>query len=103
MAWQYPSNFSNGTAVDGLSNLFKYMDYVVNGWFAEAVVLIIFVIAFALFSLTSTRKALLASSFIAFIFSVYFIRLGLINPIITFALIVIMIVGAVGAKEETSY
>lgn len=100
MVWLYPTNFSNGTAVTGLGTLVQYGNYVTDGWLASGFLLIIFLLSFVGGIAISSRKALLSASFITFIFSVYFLRLELINPILVFALIVGIIIGAIGSKEE---
>ncbi len=100
MVFDYPSNFSNGTMVDSLGNLMKYSNYVSDGWLAYGFLLVIFVMSFIFSSFTSSRKGLLASSFITFIFSVYFLRLGLVNAVVIFVLVAMMIAGALGSKSE---
>lgn len=102
MAFEYPSNFSNGTIVDGVGNLIVYGNYVSGGWFAYAFLMIIFVMSFVVSMGLSSKKALLSSSFITFIFSVYFLRLDLVNPVLVFLLVLLIIVGAIGSKEESS-
>ena len=102
MPFDYPTNFSNGTMVDSMGNLVKYSDYVSSGWFALAFLLLIFIITFVAASSTSSRKAFLSSSFITFIFSVYFMRLGIINITICFGLLIMTIVGLFGSKSEQS-
>jgi len=104
MAWyEYPTNFSNGTSVNSLGTWVQYMNYASDGWMATGFLFLIFMISFIIGLATSSRKALLASSFIAFVFSVYFMRLDIINPVIPFVFIVLMIAGAIGSKEENSY
>ncbi len=100
MAFEYPSNFSNGTAVESLGTMIQYADYASGGWLAYGFLIIIFVLTFTMSSLLSSKKGLLASSFITFVFSIYFLRLDLVNPIVVFVLILMMIVGALGSKSE---
>ncbi len=97
--WDYPTNFSNGTTVENLGTLMQYANYVAEGWLAYGFLLIIFMMSFGVGALSGSRKALLASSFITFIFSVYFLRLDMINPALVFVLIIGIIVGMLGAKE----
>ncbi len=99
MVWDYPTNFSNGTAVNSLGGLIQYAEYVTNNWFAEGFLLIIFLMSLSVGILTNSRKAILAASFITFVFSIYFLRLDSINPIITFLLLVGIIIGAIGSSE----
>lgn len=100
MPFDYPTNFSNGTTIDSLGNLIQYGQYVSDGWLAYGFLLIIFMMSFVIGSLTSSKKALLSSSFITFVFTVYFFRLGLVNVSVIFILIAIMIAGAIGVKAE---
>ena len=94
MTFEYPSNFSNGTIVDGVGNLIVYGDYVSGGWLAYGFLLIIFIMSYLVGVGLSSRKALLSSSFITFVFSVYFLRLDMVSPIVTFILIIGIIAGA---------
>lgn len=101
--YEWPSNFSNGTAIDGIGNYMLYANYVAQGWLPYAALIIIFSMSFIVGMLTGTKKALLASSFITFVFAVYFIRILPLNPVVIFALIVMMIIGALGSKSEGQY
>jgi hypothetical protein len=100
MAYEYPTNFSNGTVVDGIGSFVQYADYITEGWLALGFLLIIFMMTMAVGSMMSVRKTLAASSFITFIFSIYFMRLGMVNPIVVFGLLVLVIVGVLGSKGE---
>lgn len=100
MAFDYPTNFSNGTAVEGLGTFLKYAHYTTAGLMGYGFLIIIFIMSFVVGIMFGTKKALLSSSFITFIFSVYFWRLELINPTVIFALVVIMIISAIGSKSE---
>lgn len=100
MAWEYATNFSNGTAVTSLGEMMQYGNYVTNGWLAYGFLLIIFMLSFVGGLAMSSRKALLSASFITFVFSVYFLRLDLLNPVVSFVLVILMIIGAIGSKEE---
>lgn len=103
ITYDWPTNFSNGTdriGIESLGNVIQYVNYVTDNWLAYGVLLTIFMISFGISIFSGSRKALLASSFITLIFSVYFLRLGMVNPIITFILVVGMIIGAIGSKEE---
>lgn len=106
MAFEYPTNFSNGTEylnVEGIGSFFQYTNYATGGWFGSGVLGIIFFMVFMVSMSAGSRKALLASSFITFVFSTYFALLGLVSPFVVFGLIVLTIVGAIGTKSETNY
>ena len=102
MAFEYPSNFSNGTAVDGIGNLIVYGHYASGGWLSYAFLTIIFVMSYVVGMGLSSRKALLSSSFITFIFSVYFLRLDIISPVVVFILVLLIIGGAIESKAENA-
>jgi len=96
MTWyEYPSNFSNGTSVDGLGNLLQYANSVVGGQFAPGFVILIFLISFGVGLLTSAKAGLSVGAFIASIFSIYFWKLGMISPFFIIFFIVLLVVGVV--------
>ena len=97
--WPYPTNFS-GTEANGVADFFvKYPSLITNDYFGMAMVLVIWVISFALSMGSGSRKALAVASFIAFVFSIYFIRLGVINMIVSIVLVVLTIIGALGKED----
>ena len=98
--WEYANNYSNGTTADSVGKFFmKYPSFILTDWFGIGIVLMIWVISFALSMASGTRKALMTSSFIAFIFSIYFIRLGVMNMTVSIVLIVLTIIGALGKDD----
>lgn len=100
--YQYPNNYSNGTSVDGLGSFFQYTSFITNDWLATGILLIIWTFSFIISMASGSRKALLTSSFITFIFSVYFIRLNMVNPVIVAVLVVLTFIGAVTSYDESS-
>ena len=104
MAWyEWPSNFSNGTEVDGFGNFIVYINSMTNNYFSLGFLVLIWMVSFGVGMMSSASKALLTSGFITFLFSVYFWKLGMINAIVPIMLIIITIVGAIVTKSETSY
>lgn len=105
MSWyEYPTNYSNGTSVDGVGSFFfQYPNLASGGWLGAAFVLLIFLASFTLSLVSGSRKALLVSSFISLIFAIWFVRLDMINPIIVVTLIILMIIGAIGSKSQAGY
>ncbi len=92
MAYDYPMNFSNGTnAVTGFGSLLQYGEYVTSGLLGTAFITLIFVITLVISMAAGAKKALLSSSFITLIFSVYFMRIEMVNPLVPFALLLIVI------------
>ena len=105
MTWhEYPTNFSNGTTVDSASSFFmKYPSFILNDFFATGILIIIFVFSFILSMVVGSKKALLTSSFISFVFSVFFVRLDLVNVVVPIIFIVLMIIGMIGSKQGGNY
>lgn len=98
---EYPTNYSNGTSVDGVGKtFFSYPSYTLDYWFAPGMLLLIFLVIFGAMIMFGSRKALATASFITFIFSVYLFMLGDLNPLAPIVLIVLTIIGLIGSKEE---
>ena len=98
--FDWPTNFSNGTSITGIGGLFEYANYVTDGMFALGMLTLIFLMTFAVGMMMGTKRALTSSSFITFIFSVYFWRMSLITPVIPIVLLIVAIIGAIGSKAE---
>jgi len=99
--WSLPTNYSNGTTADGVGKFFmKYPSYILSDYFGIGIVLMIWIISFALSMMLGTKKALAVASFIAFVFSIFFVQLGVMNLIVPIVLIVLTIIGALGGKDE---
>ena len=103
MVFDYATNFSNGTkAVNSSATLIEYANYVSSGWLAYGFLAIIFGLVFLIGSASDSKKGMLSASFVTFIFSIYFLRLDIINPVFVFAMIIIMIASAIGIKAGGS-
>ncbi len=101
--YEYPTNYSNGTSVDGVGKFFfKYPSHIV-AQYASGMLLLIWLFSFGTMLLSGSKKAIGVSSFITFVFSVYFFMEGILNPVVPIALIILTIIGLVGAKEEGGY
>lgn len=100
MAWyEYPTNYSNGTTVDGVGKMFiKYPSSILNGAFSGGVILLIWIVTFLLSVSFGTSRAIAISSFISFIFSIFLMKMGSINLVVPITLIILTIVGVLGAK-----
>ena len=98
--WEYPYNFSNGTEVNGFGNFIVYISSLTNDWLAPGFLILIWLITFGIGLASGSRKALLSSSFVTFIFSIYFFRMGILNWIVPLILIILTIVGAIASKGE---
>lgn len=98
---ELPTNYSNGTTIDGVAKMFfQYPNSMLGGYAGAGWTLLIFVISFALGMAAGSRKALTFASFISFLFSLYFVKLGTLNIMITMAFLVLAIIGIIGSKEE---
>lgn len=103
--FELPTNFTVGnstTGVDGVGSMFQYAQYATDGWFGTGVVFLIFIMSFGVSSLLNIGRAFASASFISLVFSVYFARIGAINPTIPFILMLMTIVGFFWAKSERS-
>jgi len=100
---EWPTNFSNGTSIDGIGNYVKYMNNVTGGFFSSAVIVIIFVMVFFVGIAMGTKRALASACFISFVFSVYFWRISLISPVIVISLLMATILFTIGTKSEERY
>jgi hypothetical protein len=99
--WSYPTNFSNATTIEGPSDLFiKFPSFILNNWFGDGIIIMIWLMAFGLSIGGGSRKALMTSSFIAFVFSVFLFRLGALHGLVCIILIALTVVGAIGSKDE---
>lgn len=98
--FEWPTNFSNGSAITGIGSYIGYANEVTGGFLGIAVILVIFVMTLFAGMMMGVKRALASSCFITFIFSVYFWRLNMIHPAIPVTLIVFTILFAVGSKNE---
>ena len=98
----YPTNFSNGTGVDGPASFFwKYPASQVP-MYGYALVILIWVASFSLSLAIGVRKALATASFVTGVIAVYLWRVAMIDISVLFILVVITIIGVIGGKEENS-
>ena len=95
-------NYPNASSISGIGTFFQHISASVNDWFAMGFLMIIWIFTFTASMVSGSRKALLTSSFITLIFSIYFIRLNMINPMIAFVLIVLSIIGGIASYNEPS-
>ena len=103
MAWyEYPSNFSNGQNVTGLGSLMQYANYVVNGYLGMGIILLIWLLTFGFSLASGSRKALLVSSFISFMMSIFLWRLDILPIYIPIFLIIMVVVGAIFGKDDNT-
>ena len=102
-AWhEYPTNFSNGTSVDGVGSFFGSYPAAIVPFAGIGIVILLWIITFSLSLMSGVRKAFMVASFIAGVLSIYLWRMAMIDVSIVFILVILTIVGAIGAKEENS-
>jgi len=99
MAFDYPSNFSNGTTVVDPGTFAQYANYVSGNNLGYAFVVVIFFVSFAGAMASGAKKAILFASFVSFVFSALLYRLDLVPIYVPVFLIILGMVGAAGSKS----
>jgi hypothetical protein len=95
--YSYPNSTNAGT----VSDLFlKYPDSILNGLYGYAFMIMIFTFTFVASLVGGSKKALAVSGFVTTVFSIMLYRILDLNPAFIFALVILTIVGLIGAKEE---
>jgi len=79
---------------------FQYPNYILGGYAGMGWTLLIFIMSFGLSMVAGVRKALGVAGWISFIFSLYFLRQGILNISVSLILMIIAIIGTIGSKEE---
>lgn len=97
----YPYNYSNNTGLSGIGDFISYVT-IENPYLPIGFLSLIFLFSFGVGMSLGSRKALTVSGFVTFIFSIFFLRMGILNPVITITLLIITIIGALFSKEEAS-
>jgi len=96
--FEYPSNYSNGTAVDGVGKFFGYINHILGDSFGLGIIVMIWIMSFGVSMMLGAKKAILAASFISFVFAVYLAAAGVLNNLtVLIVLLVLMIIGALGS------
>lgn len=98
---EYPTNYSNGTEVDGIGKmLFKYPQTLI-GFTGAGWVLAIFIAVFGISLTAGSSNAFLVASFITFIFATFLWRLGMVATWILFLLLTGIIVSALLSAKDS--
>ncbi len=100
MVYEYPTNYSNGTIVDGPGKFFLDYPTSVISQYSNGLILLIFMFVFAATSFSGVKKSLTTTCFITGLISVYFVVGGWASPVIPIALLIFGIVGALGSQTE---
>ena len=101
--YQYPTNYSDGTAmVNSTSGLLEYGNYVTGGWVGVMLMLMIFFISLGTGVMTGVKRAFGAAAFISTIFSIMLWSLGLIQTYWVAIWATLTAIAVVGAFYEKS-
>ena len=101
--FEYPSNYSNGTAVGGIGDWFAYTNHILGDTLGIGIIIMIWLLSFGVSLMLGTKKAILAASFISFVFAVYLAAAGVLNNLmVIIVLLVLMIIGALGSMGSGS-
>jgi nucleoside recognition membrane protein YjiH len=94
MAWEYPTNYSNGSVVSGPGDFFIGYPSSIIPEFGGGILTMLFIVVFATSSFMGAKKALLTSCFITGIISMFFAVRGWINELvpISFGAVTIIII-----------
>lgn len=102
--YAYPTNFSNGSSVDGVKDFFfTYPNLVTGSKMGAGLLLIIWVISFVISLSAGVKRSLSAASFITLIFAVPMWQMGVINLTVVFMIAFVMILGVIMSRGEASY
>ena len=97
--WEYPTNYSNNTIVDGAGKMFlSYPSSIIGGYLGPGIVLLVWMVTFTLSSSKGTSASLITFCFISGIISILLFAAGMVNIFIPITLITIAIIGAIGTK-----
>jgi len=98
--WYDLPNATN--VINGTTDYFNFINTGISNWIAPAFLFIVWFISFGVSLGIGIKKSFMASCFITFIISIYFLRMGMINQIITIGLLIGTILGAILTKSENS-
>ncbi len=99
--FEYPYNYSNGTIVDGVGKWMQYTNYILGDSLGLGIIIMIWVFSFGISLMLGAKKAILAASFISFVFAVYLAAAGILNNLMVLGvLLVLMIIGALGSSGQ---
>lgn len=108
--WEYPTNYSNETEVDGVSKMFmSYPSYLVSGKLGIALLIIIFIVSFTATLAAGSKKAFAVAGWISFIMGVFLASIkgadgaGILAVKWVMLMLVIAIMGTLLGKDESSY
>lgn len=101
MVYDYPSNWSNNSGINGIGNYFQYLNSSTEGILTTGFLFLIWLSTFLLSIQSGARKAFITSGFIGSIFAVWLARLSMVKPVIVIIFIAMLIIGLL-MKDEAS-
>ena len=100
--FEYPSNYSNGTVVDGVGKWMQYTNHILGDTLGIGIIVLIWVMSFGISLMLGSKKAILAASFISFIFAIYLTAAGILtNLSVLIILLILTIIGAIGSMDSS--
>lgn len=94
--WDYPTNYSNGTGVDSVSDFFLgYPSSISSGLSSNTLIIFVFMVFFSLALPFGMGAAMTAASFITFILSTFLWWNGAIGMIYPISLLSLTIISAI--------
>jgi hypothetical protein len=90
--WEYPTNYSNGSIVSGPGGFFMDYPSSIIPQFGSGILIMLFLVVFAVSSFIGARKALMVSCFITGLMSMFFAVRGWVNAVVPISLGVITII-----------
>jgi len=102
MVWNYPTNYSNGSIVTGPGDFFMGYPSSIIPQFGGGILLMLFLVVFAISSFMGAKKALLVSCFITGLMSMFFAVRGWVNAVIPISLGAITVIIIIIALLEGS-
>ena len=102
--YEYPSNFSNGTSVDGLGSLFQYATYAVGNNFGVGLLAIVAIITTLTLKASGFpfSKALTSASFICTLLSILLVIVGVLDQSVIFYCAIVLIISALLVRNEAN-
>lgn len=102
--WEYPSNFSNGTSVEGLGSLFQYTSYAVGNGFGGFLLLMVAIIMILTLKASGFpfSKAFTATAFVCTLLSILLVMIGILSQSIIFYCAIALIISALMSRHEAN-
>lgn len=86
MAWEYPTNYSNGSIVGGPGDFFLDYPSAIVPQFGNGILILVFLVSFIVAYVAGIKKALVGSCFITSIIATFFAAGGWVNPVVPIGL-----------------